>query len=196
MPSLETGPWKARATALFAAVGLVWAVSLFGLYAAPGLIHGMALVPRRVDALPGIVGMALVHGSFSHLAANTMPLLVLGGLLVVRGVGYFLAVALAIAVLGGLALWGFGRSAAHIGASGLVFGFFGFLVTRGLYERRWQSLAVTAAVIVVYGGMIFGILPQGDQISWEAHLFGLLAGVVAARGAFAIDKRRLSMPRA
>ncbi len=192
---MEAAALKSRAAALVASVGLVWAVSLFGLLVDQGFVYDLALVPRRVDGLSGIFGMPFVHGSLTHLVANTVPLLVLGSLLVSRGVGYYLGVTLAIAVLGGLALWVFGREAAHIGASGLVFGFFGFLVVRGLYERRFQSLAVTALVIVVYGGMILGVLPRDDQVSWEGHLFGLLAGIAVARGAYAIDQRRSSLPR-
>lgn len=192
---MEAAALKSRAAALVASVALVWAVSLFGLLVDQGFVYDLALVPRRVDGLSGIFGMPFVHGSLTHLVANTVPLLVLGSLLVSRGIGYYLGVTLAIAVLGGLALWVFGREAAHIGASGLVFGFFGFLVVRGLYERRFQSLAVTALVIVVYGGMIFGVLPRDDQVSWEGHLFGLLAGIAVARGAYAIDQRRSSLPR-
>jgi membrane associated rhomboid family serine protease len=75
----------------------------------------------------------------------------------------------------------FGRSAFHIGASGLVFGYFGFLVAVGLYERRIVSLAIASVTLFYYGGMIFGVLPVNSFVSWEGHLFGLVAGIVAAR---------------
>ena len=180
---------KSRAAALVVSVAAVWAVSLWGLFVDPGVAYDMALVPRRLDGLPGIVGMPFVHGSMSHLLANTLPMLVLGGMIVLRGAGYYLLVALAIALVGGLALWTIGREVAHIGASGVVFGFFGFLVTRGLYERRLQSMTIALVVLLFYGGMIWGVLPQDDGISWDGHLCGLVAGCVAARGAFALDRR-------
>ena len=112
--------WKPGVAALAGSVGLIWAVSLYGLFVDPGVVSALALVPRRIDGLPGVLGTLLVHGSLGHLSANTPPLLVLGGMVVVRGVAYYLTTALAITVLGGSALWVFGRSAAHIGASGLV----------------------------------------------------------------------------
>lgn len=187
MPSEALRP---RIAALAATLGVIWCVSLVGLFALPHLPHALAVVPRRMDSLIGILGMPLVHGSVMHLLANTVPMIFFGALLLSRGVRYFAVVTLAIAVLGGFALWLMGRQAAHIGASGVVFGFFGFLVVRGLYERRLSSIAVTGLVILVYGGMVFGVLPRGDHISWEAHLFGLLAGILVARLGHALDKRR------
>ena len=175
--------WKLRAAAAGGFVALVWAVSLYGLLVDDGLVYALAVVPRRFDGLSGILGSPLVHGSFAHLAANTFPLLVLGGMVALRGVGHYVTTTLAIAVLGGLGLWVFGRNAAHIGASGLIFGYFGYLVGRGYYERSLSSVAAAIVVAVVYGGMIAGVLPRDDGVSWEAHLFGLLAGALCARAA-------------
>lgn len=185
---IDASRWKARAAALVGGIALIWTVSLYGLWVDSGIVSALALVPRRVDGLPGVLGTLFVHGSFGHLSANTPPLLILGGMVAVRGVGYYLTAALAIAVLGGLALWVFGREAAHIGASGLVFGFFGFLVARGYYERRWSSIAAALVVIVLYGGLIAGVVPRGGHVSWEAHLFGLLAGILCARAPFAVRR--------
>ena len=136
---LDPSAWKARAAALFGTLALIWAVSLYGLYVDERLVFALALVPRRVDGLPGILSAPLVHGSFAHLLANTFPLLILGGMVVIRGGAYYLTTTFPIVVLGGLGLWLLGRDAAHIGASGLLFGYFGFLVARGYYERRLGS---------------------------------------------------------
>ena len=185
---IDPSAWQPRAATLFAGAALIWAVSLYGLFVDERLVDVLALAPRRIDGLPGILSAPLVHGSFAHLLANTVPLLILGGLVVIRGVASYLTTTLAIVVLGGLGLWVLGRDAAHIGASGLIFGYFGFLVGRGYYERRLQSIAVSVLVVVVYGGLIVGVLPRGDRVSWEAHLFGLIAGGLCARVAFARER--------
>ena len=181
---------RRRGAVLLATVGVVWAVSLYGLLVNEGVQYALAVQPRRLDGLAGILGMPFVHGSVTHLLANTAPLLIFGGILISRGAGYFFKVSLAIMVFGGAALWLFGRDSAHIGASAVVFGYFGFLVVRGLYERRLSSLAASLFVIVLYGGMIFGVLPREDHISWEGHLVGLLAGGFLARAAYAWGRRR------
>ena len=189
---IDTTRWQQRAAGLLASVGVIWAVSLVAFYV-PKLQYQLALLPRRLDGLPGVLGMPFVHDSYGHLFANTLPLLVFGAMLVARGVRYFLGVAFAVALLGGLALWAFGRSAPHIGASGVVFGLFGFLVVRGLYERRLTSIAITVFVTFTYGlSMLFGLVPVTGRVSWEGHLFGLLAGIVVARAAHAIDQRQAS----
>ena len=180
--------WRPRAAALGSVAALVWAVSLYGLLVDENLVYALAVVPRRFDGLSGLLGAPLVHGSFAHLAANTFPLVILGGMVAIRGVAYYVTATLAIAVLGGAGLWVFGRSAAHVGASGLIFGYFGFLVGRGYYERSLQSVAVALLVAVVYGGMLAGILPRDPGVSWEAHLFGLLAGGLCARFAHATQR--------
>ena len=171
-----------RAAVLFGGLGLVWAVSLYALAdPSASALYFLALTPRRFDGLPGVIGMPFVHGSLWHLIANTLSLIPLAAIVLFRGVRYYLVVVAWIVVVGGLALWLFGREAPHVGASGVVFGLVGFLIVRGLYERAVTSLLVSLAVLLLYGGTIWGIVPQGGGISWEAHLFGLLAGFATAR---------------
>ena len=138
-------------------------------------------LPYLAGSLRGILLSPLLHGSFSHLMSNTFPLLLLGGFVAIRGAKTLIGVSLLVIVLGGLLVWIVGRPAVHIGASGLVFGYFGFLVAQGWYERSIVSIVVAVGVLLLYGGIIFGVLPQSGFISWEGHLFGLIAGVLAAR---------------
>jgi membrane associated rhomboid family serine protease len=138
-------------------------------------------LPYLAGSLRGILLSPLLHGSFSHLMSNTFPLLLLGGFVAIRGAKTIIGVSLLVIVLGGLLVWIVGRPAVHIGASGLVFGYFGFLVAQGWYERSIVSIVVAVGVLLLYGGIIFGVLPQSGFISWEGHLFGLIAGVLAAR---------------
>ena len=186
-----------RAFALLAVLGAIWLVSLYGLFVSEATQYNLALLPRRVDGLAGVLGMPFVHGSLGHLLANTGPLVVFGAMLMSRGVAYCLGVMLAVALLGGLLLWLFGRSAAHIGASGVAFGLFGFLIVRGLAERRASSIAISVAVVLLYGGMIFGVLPtagagtpNAGQVSWDGHLCGAVAGIACAYLAYRWQRRR------
>ena len=139
------------------------------------------IVPRTQRGLVGIPLAPILHAGIGHTLSNTLPLLILAGLVALKGLRRLLTVGLIVIVLGGAGVWVFGREAAHIGASGLVFGYFGYLLANGWYDRRPLSIGIAVGVFFIYGGLLFGVLPQGGFISWEGHLFGLIAGAVAAR---------------
>lgn len=162
------------------ALAVIWAVQLLNFVTGYVLNDWFGLVPRRIGGLDGVALMPVLHGSFAHAAANSAPLLVLGGLLAVTAPRAAGMATLMIVVLGGLAVWLVGATAIHVGASGLIFGWFGFLVARGVIERRALPLLVSAGVALVYGTMILGVLPGQPGVSWESHLFGAAAGVFAA----------------
>lgn len=138
--------------------------------------------PRNLDRWWGIFLAPLLHGGFGHLSANSVPFLVLGGLTMLRGPKFFLLASLVITILAGLGTWLIGAgNSVHIGASGLIFGYFGFLLAAGLFERKLGSILVAIAVGFGYGGLIYGVNPfQDGHISWEGHLFGFLGGIAAA----------------
>ncbi|CUH82570.1 rhomboid family intramembrane serine protease [Tropicibacter naphthalenivorans] len=169
-----------RAATLGAFIALLWAVQVLNWVTGYGMNLSFGLIPRQIGGLDGVIAMPLLHGSFAHLAANTPPLLVMGGLLVATTTRALLAVNAVVVGLGGALVWLFGSPAIHIGASGLVFGWFGFLVVRGLVDRSLVTLGVAFLVGGLYGAMIWGVLPGQPGVSWEAHLFGALAGAVAA----------------
>lgn len=169
-----------RAAALAAFVALLWAIQVVNWIIGYGLNPSFGLIPRHVSGLDGVVAMPLLHGSFAHLMANTLPLLVMGGLLVTTATRALVAVNAVVIGLGGGLVWLFGSSAIHVGASGLVFGWFGFLVARGLVDRSLVTLGAALLVGGLYGSILWGILPGQPGVSWEAHLFGAVAGVVAA----------------
>ncbi len=171
---------RARANVLGGFLGLVWVVSgAVLILSLDSLIP--VLIPRTSHGLLGVLTMPFVHASWTHLVVNTLPLATFAWLVLIRGPIYFARVTIFIALVGGLGVWVFARSAAHVGASGLIFGYFGFLVARGLYDRQLRSIAIALGVAFVYGSMIGGVLPGLPQVSWEGHLAGLLAGVLAAR---------------
>ena len=161
-------------------LGAIWAVEIANL--ATGYVFNtwLGLRPRTLSGLDGILFMPLLHGSIAHAAANTVPLAVLGGLLQATASRVSLAASGIIVGFAGAGVWLFGSSAIHVGASGLIFGWFGFLVTRGWVEKRPLPLLVAVGVTLFYGTMICGVLPGDDGVSWEAHFFGALAGVIAA----------------
>ena len=168
------------AAALVAFIALLWAIQVVNWITGYGLNPAFGLIPRYLGGLDGIIAMPLLHGSFGHLMANTPPLLVMGGLLVATTTRALLPVNAVVIGLGGGLVWLFGTSAIHIGASGLVFGWFGFLVVRGLVDRSLITLGAALVVGVLYGSILWGVLPGQPGVSWEAHLFGAIAGAAAA----------------
>ena len=169
-----------RLSALAVFVVALWVIQVVNWAVGYRLNFTFGLIPRQLAGLDGIVGMPILHSSFPHLISNTPPLLVMGSLLAATATRALLAVNGVIVVLGGALVWLIGSSAIHIGASGLVFGWLGFLVARGLVDRSPVTLAASLLVGLFYGSIIWGVLPGQPGVSWEAHLFGALAGVTAA----------------
>ena len=165
-------PW-----ALLATIWIVFAVD----WLLPWDLTGYGLVPRTARGLIGIGSMPFLHGSFSHLLSNSVPLIVLLTVLIGSRAQAWQTVIQIIVVGGGL-LWLLGRSADHIGASGLIFGLIGFLVVWGFAERRPISILVSLLVAVFYGGtLIAGIVPRwNSNISWDGHLWGAVGGGLVA----------------
>ena len=146
--------------------------------------HGLdrqGIIPRSWGGLDGILWGPWLHGGFGHLLANTVPFLILGTFVASGGIRRWLSVTVFVMVVGGLATWLLARSAIHIGVSGLVFGYAGFLLVAGFVEKSLRGVAVAVVVGVLFGGMVLrGITPVASWVSWESHLFGLCAGVLAA----------------
>ena len=134
--------------------------------------------PRQFDWLPGILLAPFLHGGWAHLAANSLPFLFLGLLVIARGEQRFWVVSAGIVLMGGLGVWLLGRAGTvHVGASGLVFGYFGYLLTAGVVERSLVAVARAVVVAGLYGSILWGVLPYRPGVSWEGHLCGLLAGI-------------------
>lgn len=139
------------------------------------------ILPRRLDGLDGVLWAPFLHVGWAHLIGNTVPFLVLGGLVAVWGMRRWLAVSIIVILIGGGLTWLLGRNGNHVGASGLIFGYFGFLVGAVFFERKfWPILPATVAVVLFGSAMVTGFIPTGG-VSWEGHVFGAAAGVLAAR---------------
>jgi membrane associated rhomboid family serine protease len=136
---------------------------------------------REVDGMPEIFTAPFLHSGWDHLLSNSLPFYILGFLVLLSGLARWLASSLIIIVISGVAAWSL--TPAHtiiLGASGLIFGWLTYLLARGIWSRRPAQAVVAAVVLLVYGGLIWGIFPSGAGISWQAHLGGAIGGVVAA----------------
>jgi membrane associated rhomboid family serine protease len=140
----------------------------------------LAVVPRTSGGLVGVATSPFLHCNAAHLIANLPPFVVLGLLMLRLGETTFLRAGLTIALGSGVLLWMFGRNAAHMGMSGVIFGFFGYLIALAFLRGGTGNVAIAVAVLVVYGSMLAGLKPARSSTSWESHLFGLCAGVAAA----------------
>lgn len=146
-----------------------------------GGLNGFGIHPREIGSAYTIATAPFLHGDFGHLGNNLVSFAVLAGLcLYNNGARYFLKASALIIVLGGALVWLLGRGSIHIGASGWIFGLWSLAIAQAWYDRSPRNFAIAASVAVFYGGMIFGVLPGQAGISFESHLFGALAGVVAA----------------
>lgn len=152
-------------------------------------LDGNGIRPLTADGLSGIVFAPLLHASWQHLMANTVPLLVLGFLMTLAGLSRFVWATVIVWVLGGFGTWLIGNVGSscgptdHIGASGLIFGYLGFLLVFGFFVRRASNIVVGLIVLFAYGGVLLGAMPvlgQCGGVSWQAHLCGAVAGVAAA----------------
>lgn len=179
LASLLSGALASLLTML-AILGFMWAVEIFD-YLTPGDIdYAYGIRGWDPDGLVGVFTAPFLHGGFGHLMANSLPLLVLGFVAGLRGIGKFLAASLLIIVIGGVGTWFTSPGTYTVGASGLVFGYFGYVVARGLFDRRLLDVVLGLGVAAAYWSILAGVLPGTPGISWQGHLFGLIGGVVAA----------------
>jgi len=160
---------------------LIWVIEILDVFVFRQSLDRFGILPRNIIGLRGILFAPFLHGSFAHVAANTMPFLVLGWFIMLRGTKQFYFVSFISALVAGVGTWVFGSPAFHIGASGVVFGYLGFLIFKGYFERSAIAIFLSFTAAFLYGGVLWGVLPLQRGISWEGHLFGFIGGVIAAK---------------
>ncbi|MFK0040969.1 rhomboid family intramembrane serine protease [Paenarthrobacter sp. NPDC090517] len=160
---------------------LLYVIEIFNTLMRHELNPTFGLRPRSMDGVLDILTFPLLHANLNHLLSNTLPLIIFGFLVFLSGIRVFIT-ALAFSWLGsGLAVWLIGGGGVTVGASGLVFGFFAFLLVRGFFNRSWWQILLSVVLFMAYGSILFGVLPTVlGYISWQAHLGGAVGGVVAA----------------
>jgi len=175
----DTRRFRIAFTLAFSFALLLWAL-LLAEYLSGFDFNQFGIYPRRAVGLVGVLCAPFIHGSVSHLFANTPPIIVIGTMLLY---GYPRAskVFLPVIYLGsGLAVWLFAREAYHIGASGLAFGMLFFVFTIGVLRWERRTIAISLLVFFLYGSMISGVIPGAPEISFESHLSGALIGILMA----------------
>ena len=181
------GNAKAAGVLMLCWVALLWVLEILDTVTGHWLDR-FGIVPRHFSELRDVLPSAFIHFGFDHLAANSVPLLVLGFLAALGGIGRFVGAAIAIMVTSGLGVWLISPPGTNTaGASGLIFGLFAYLVVRGFVDHKILDIAVGALVAVIYGSILWGVLPTASGVSWQGHLFGLVGGVLAA---FLLRRRR------
>ncbi len=173
---------QSHAAILGGFVSLLWIIEIVDVFVFRGRLNAYGVRPRSIDGLQGILLMPFLHGSFAHLAANTLPFVTFGWLIMLREISDFFIVSAVTMLVSGFGVWLTGAPySVHIGASGLIFGYFGFLLLRGYFERSFTSILVSLIVGFFYGSLIWGVLPSQPGVSWQAHFFGFVGGVLTAQ---------------
>jgi membrane associated rhomboid family serine protease len=158
-------------------LGIMWVLLFINLLFKMRLCI-LGIYPRRLFGLVGIVFAPFLHGSFEHLLFNSMPLFLLMNFVLLSGYQTFYIVTITIMLIAGGLTWLLGRSAIHIGASYVVMGYFGYLLCAAYFNLTMLSVGLALIALYYFGGILLSVFPAEDKISWESHLFGLIAGII------------------
>lgn len=176
----ERGRVMTALTTIGGFVALLWVIEIIDSITG-GRLEQFGVQPRQIDGLLGVLTMPLLHDDWGHLIANTVPLLVLGFLILLSGVKQWAQATAVIWVVAGLGTWLLGgANSVHIGASGIVFGWIVYLVLRGFFARKPLQIVIGLLVLGAYGGVLLGVFPGNQGVSWQGHLSGAIGGGIAA----------------
>lgn len=159
--------------------GVLMIVHIFNVQSG-GALNQLGIIPRSSAHWYHVLTAPFIHASYPHLFNNLLGLGIFSALCLLRSVRFFLSCSLFVIVVSGALVWMFGRSASHIGASGWIFGLWSLSIAVAWFDRRPLNILIAVLVVFLYGGMIYGVLPNDPQVSFEMHLFGALAGVLCA----------------
>jgi membrane associated rhomboid family serine protease len=173
---------KNQVTILGGFVISFWVLEIIDQVVLNNSLNNLGIKPRSITGLRGIILAPFLHGNYQHLISNTIPFITLGWLVMAHKIKDFWFVTLLTMLVGGGGVWVFGATnSVHIGASILIFGYLGFLLFRGYFQRDLRSISLSLLVCFLYGSLVWGVLPSDPRISWQGHLFGFIGGFIAAR---------------
>ena len=167
---------------LIVSVAIFWILEIADFFVFNGGLDSYGIRPHNIIGLRGIVFAPFLHGGFGHLIANTIPFITLGWLTMIQKTKDFYIASIMSALIGGIGVWIFGTAnSVHIGASILIYGYLGFLLLRGYFQKNFPSIALSVFVAIAYGSFIWGVFPSQFGVSWQGHLFGFIGGAIAAK---------------
>jgi membrane associated rhomboid family serine protease len=202
--SWKRPPWILGGVTILTFVALLYFIETID-YATGHSLDANGIRPLETDGLWGIIFAPVLHANWQHLGANTVPLLVLGFLMTLAGLSRFVWATVIVWILGGFGTWLIGDWGSncgptdHIGASGLIFGWLAFLLVFGIFVRKTLAIVIGLVVLFFYGGVLLGAMPvlgQCGGVSWQGHLCGAIAGVVAAYLLSAPERKARTQKRA
>ncbi|MGB5633629.1 MAG: rhomboid family intramembrane serine protease [Waterburya sp.] len=167
---------------LIVSIAIFWGIEILDLFIFQGSLDRYGVQPQSAIGLRGIIFAPFLHGGWGHLMANTIPFLTLGWLTMIQETSDFYIASIMSALIGGIGVWIFGSpDSVHIGASILIYGYLGFLLLRGYFQKNFPSIALSIFVLIAYGSFIWGVFPSQIGVSWQGHLFGFIGGAIAAK---------------
>lgn len=172
-------PYKKQLRIVMTFMAILTVIELINFFTFRSLV-ALGISPRNISSLPFIFTAPFIHGGIWHFLSNIVPLGIFSFLLLQHGQSRFYMITVTCILLTGICVWLFARSANHVGASGLIYSYFGYLLFAGIISREFKLILISIVVGFVYGGMVFGVLPMNAYVSWESHLFGLLSGIACA----------------
>lgn len=170
---------EANLSTLAIIIAIPWLVFILNECLQKRLLY-LGIIPRRIYGLPGIIFSPLLHANFNHLFFNTIPLLVLSDFILINGLPYFLIATLSICLISGILVWCFAKEGIHVGASALITGYWGLLIMNSLQSGTLTALILGGLSLYYFAGIFLGIFPGRKGMSWEGHLFGLIAGLLTS----------------
>lgn len=179
-PPFDPSSWSGALIVIAGVLAVIWGVQIANASDHYGL-NRFGLKPRAVSGLWGVLMQPLLHSSWGHLLSNTVPLAIIGWTLLLSGLRVFAFVTVVVVVVGGLLTWLVAPSGEIIvGASGLVFGWLGYLIARAVFSRRLKWIVTAVALLIVFGTLLGSLLPTVDStVSWQSHLCGFVVGAGA-----------------
>ncbi len=168
---------KQNALMALMVVGVLWAIHIVN-FILRYQLNSLGLFPRKIRGIPGIIFSPLLHGSFTHLFLNSIPLFVLLDFIMMGGIHSAILVTVYIVFISGIFLWLFGRKGNHIGASGLIMGYLAYLLISAFEHPSIKTVVLGLICAYYFGGLVLSIFPKEERTSWEGHLFGFIAGLI------------------